>query len=90
MGLATRNAILMMEFARALINRGENIIEATLNACRLRFRTILMTSLAFTLGVLFGMITATVLGLVYTPLFFAAISRIFRPEKNHQADAHTT
>ena len=51
-GLSSKNAILIIEFARELNERGMSIIEATLEACRLRFRPILMTSLAFILGVL--------------------------------------
>ena len=51
-GLSTKNAILIIEFARHLQDQGKNLIEATLEACRLRFRPILMTSIAFILGVL--------------------------------------
>jgi multidrug efflux pump len=50
-GLSSKNAILIIEFARTLHERGMNLIDATLEACRLRFRPILMTSLAFILGV---------------------------------------
>ena len=51
-GLSSKNAILIIEFARDLQDQGHNLIEATLEACRRRFRPILMTSIAFTLGVL--------------------------------------
>ena len=51
-GLSAKNAILIIEFARSLQQQGKGLIEATLTACRLRFRPILMTSLAFTMGVL--------------------------------------
>ena len=51
-GLATKNAILIIQFARDLQDRGHDLVEATLEACRLRFRPILMTSIAFILGVL--------------------------------------
>ena len=51
-GLSSKNAILIIEFARELNERGMSIVEATLEACRLRFRPILMTSIAFILGVL--------------------------------------
>ena len=51
-GLSAKNAILIIEFARELQEQGKELIEATLEACRLRFRPILMTSLAFILGVL--------------------------------------
>ena len=51
-GLSSKNAILIIEFARELQDQGLDLIEATLEACRRRFRPILMTSIAFTLGVL--------------------------------------
>jgi len=51
-GLAAKNAILIIQFARDLQDRGHDLVEATLEACRLRFRPILMTSIAFILGVL--------------------------------------
>jgi multidrug efflux pump len=51
-GLSSKNAILIIEFARKLQDEGEGLIEATLEACRLRFRPILMTSIAFVAGVL--------------------------------------
>jgi multidrug efflux pump len=51
-GLAAKNAILIIQFARDLQDKGHDLIDATLEACRLRFRPILMTSIAFVLGVL--------------------------------------
>jgi multidrug efflux pump len=51
-GLSAKNAILIIEFAKDLQAEGKNLIEATLTACHLRFRPILMTSMAFILGVL--------------------------------------
>ncbi len=51
-GLSAKNAILIIEFAKDLMAEGKGLIEATLEACHLRFRPILMTSLAFMLGVL--------------------------------------
>jgi multidrug efflux pump len=50
-GLACKNAILIVEFARARRDAGADRTEATLEACRLRLRPIVMTSLAFILGV---------------------------------------
>jgi multidrug efflux pump subunit AcrB len=50
-GLAAKNAILIVEFARHLRNEGRSIPEAALEAARLRFRPILMTSFAFIIGV---------------------------------------
>ncbi|WP_018609978.1 efflux RND transporter permease subunit [Uliginosibacterium gangwonense] len=51
-GLATKNAILIVEFAKSLQEQGYSLIEATVMAVRMRLRPILMTSLAFGLGVL--------------------------------------
>ena len=51
-GLACKNAILIVEFARQLQDSGQNRMEAVLEASRLRLRPILMTSFAFTFGVL--------------------------------------
>ena len=52
-GLSTKNAILIVEFAKDLMDKeGKGLIEAALEACRMRLRPILMTSLAFILGVL--------------------------------------
>ncbi|OAN76872.1 aminoglycoside/multidrug transporter permease [Sulfitobacter sp. EhC04] len=51
-GLTGKNAILIVEFARDLREAGESIIEAALDAARQRFRPIIMTSMAFSLGVL--------------------------------------
>ena len=52
MGLATKNAILIVQFARARVDEGMGLIEATLEAAKLRLRPIVMTSLAFGFGVL--------------------------------------
>ncbi|MBN9412956.1 MAG: efflux RND transporter permease subunit [Candidatus Paracaedimonas acanthamoebae] len=57
MGLSTKNAILIVEFAKELYAEGLSLFEATLKATKIRLRPIIMTSLAFTLGVV--------------PLFFA-------------------
>ncbi len=51
-GLAAKNAILIVEFAKERVDRGMEIVEATLEAVQLRLRPILMTSLAFILGVM--------------------------------------
>jgi multidrug efflux pump len=51
-GLSAKNAILIVEFAKDLQAEGMGLIEATLAACHLRFRPIIMTSMAFVLGVL--------------------------------------
>ncbi|RJF97324.1 efflux RND transporter permease subunit [Noviherbaspirillum saxi] len=50
-GLASKNAILIVEFARELEDHGRTVVQAALEACRLRLRPILMTSIAFIMGV---------------------------------------
>jgi multidrug efflux pump len=97
-GLSAKNAILIVEFAKDLLEQGKTLREATLTAARLRFRPILMTSLAFGFGVLplalstgagsgsqnaigtgvlGGMLSATLLGVFFIPLFFFVIVRLF-------------
>lgn len=94
LGLTTKNAILIVQFARAKVDEGVGLIEATLEASKLRLRPIIMTSLAFGFGVLplalasgagsgaqraigtgvlGGMITSTVLVIVFAPLFYVLI-----------------
>ncbi|MFJ3522509.1 efflux RND transporter permease subunit [Pseudomonas sp. NPDC090203] len=51
-GLASKNAILIVEFARELEHHGRTTVQAALESCRLRLRPILMTSIAFIMGVL--------------------------------------
>ena len=96
MGLAAKNAILMVEFAEQAERKGKRVIEAAMEAARLRLRPILMTSFAFIFGVLplavasgagansriaigtsviGGMLTATVLAILYIPLFFVLVRR---------------
>jgi multidrug efflux pump len=50
-GLASKNAILIVEFARELEDHGRTVVQAALEACRQRLRPILMTSIAFIMGV---------------------------------------
>ncbi|MCE2964281.1 MAG: efflux RND transporter permease subunit [Alphaproteobacteria bacterium] len=50
-GLACKNAILIVEFARELEMQGKSVVDAALESCRLRLRPILMTSIAFIMGV---------------------------------------
>ena len=108
-GLSAKNAILIVEFAKALREQGRTLVEATLEAAHLRLRPILMTSLAFMFGVLplafssgagsasrraigtgvlGGMASATVLELVFVPLFFVLICRFF--ERRRAAGAGAT
>src|SRR5207247_10956281 len=51
-GLAAKNAILIVEFAQQAFLQGKSPVDAALHAARLRFRPIIMTSLAFVLGVM--------------------------------------
>jgi multidrug efflux pump len=108
-GLSAKNAILIVEFAKAELERGTDLIAATLEGARLRLRPILMTSLAFGFGVLplalstgagsgsqnaigtgvlGGMISATVLGVLFVPLFFVVIRRMFSGDSKKE-DTHT-
>ncbi len=57
-GLACKNAILIVEFAKDREKQGESTWQAVLDACRLRLRPILMTSLAFVMGVI-PLVTST-------------------------------
>ncbi|QGZ56869.1 efflux RND transporter permease subunit [Paraburkholderia acidiphila] len=98
-GLAAKNAILIVEFALERQARGAGLVNATLEAARQRLRPILMTSFAFILGVsplavatgagsgaqnaigigvMGGMIAATVLGIFFVPLLFVAIRNAVR------------
>lgn len=71
-GLSAKNAILIVEFARDTRAKGKGVLEATIEASRLRFRPILMTSLAFILGVL-PLVTATGAGAVSRQSVGAAV-----------------
>ena len=98
LGLTTKNAILIVQFAKARVEQGMGLIEATLEGTRLRFRPIVMTSLAFGFGVLplalntgagagamnaigtsvlGGMITGTILVILFAPLFYVVIQKTF-------------
>lgn len=109
MGMAAKNAILIVEFAKAEADRGLPLVQATMQAARLRFRPILMTSLAFILGMLpmviaggpgsagrqaigtgvfFGMIFATVFGIILVPFFFVMIYKTKAKLKPNKTIAH--
>lgn len=111
-GLAAKNAILIVEFARLLRESGMSIIDAAAEAGRLRLRPILMTAFAFILGVVplmiaqgagaasrqsigtavfGGMLIATVLTLVFVPVFYAVIERMREGrEADHNVPQHHT
>jgi multidrug efflux pump len=108
-GLSAKNAILIIEFAKDLQAQGRSVIEAALAAAHIRFRPIIMTSMAFTLGVLplalasgagsasqraigtgviGGMLTGTILAVVFVPIFFVVVRTLFKgSERQHQRDA---
>ncbi len=96
-GLSAKNAILIIEFANTMRREGRDLLDATLEACRLRLRPILMTSIAFIFGVMplaistgagansrhaigtgvmGGMTGATVLGVLFVPIFFVVVRRL--------------
>jgi len=113
LGLTTKNAILIVQFAKTKLGEGAGLIEATLEGAKLRLRPILMTSLAFGFGVLplaistgagagaqtaigtgvlGGMITATILVIVFVPVFYVLIEKTFgkrtRLQATKTADTH--
>jgi HAE1 family hydrophobic/amphiphilic exporter-1 len=96
-GLASKNAILIVEFAREQHHKGMGIMEAAVEAAKLRFRPILMTSIASIVGfmplvvasgagaasrqaigtaVVGGMTAATIMSLLFTPVFFVVMQRL--------------
>ncbi|HPG22208.1 MAG TPA: efflux RND transporter permease subunit [Amaricoccus sp.] len=96
-GLTGKNAILIVEFARARQEEGQELFAAISEAARQRFRPIVMTSMAFSLGVtplvlstgagaagrnaigsavLGGTFSATLLGVLFVPLFYVVIRRL--------------
>ena len=109
-GLAAKNAVLIVEFAKDLQAQGRTPMEAAIEAAHLRFRPIIMTSLAFILGVaplvlaggagsasqraigtgvMGGMITATVLGVLFVPMFFVVVRKFFKgSERQRHKYAH--
>lgn len=81
MGLSAKNAILIVEFAKTLHQNGMNLIDATLEAARVRIRPIIMTSLAFTFGI-FPLVIASSAGAkaqnaIGTGLFGGILSATF-------------
>jgi len=107
-GLSAKNAILIVEFAKEQHDLGKDLVQSALEAARMRLRPILMTSLAFILGVLplaiargagaggqvaigtaviGGMLSATVLAILFVPLFFVLIARRARPPEPREEEA---
>ncbi len=105
-GLTSKNAILIVQFAEANVKAGLGLVESTLHAIRDRLRPILMTSLAFGFGVLplslasgagagaqraigtgvvGGVFAGTVLGVLFIPVFYVAVHRLFdrRQQRPH-------
>jgi multidrug efflux pump len=111
-GLSAKNAVLIIEFAKDLHAQGKGLVESVLEAAHLRFRPIIMTSLAFILGVtplvvasgagsagqraigtgvMGGMITATVLAVIFVPVFFLVVRSLFKgSERQRKLYAHET
>jgi HAE1 family hydrophobic/amphiphilic exporter-1 len=98
LGLTTKNAILIVQFAKTRFDQGMELIEATRLGARLRLRPIVMTSLAFGFGVLplviatgagagamvaigtsvlGGMLSGTFLAVLFIPLFFVVVVKVF-------------
>lgn len=97
MGLSAKNAILIIEFAKQLHEEGQSIMASAITAARQRLRPIIMTSLAFGLGVVplmlasgasseiqhaigtgvfGGIVSATVLAVIFVPVFFAVVMEL--------------
>lgn len=108
-GLASKNAILIVEFAIHRMEQGRGLIDAAIEAVRLRLRPILMTSMAFICGVLplalassagsgaqnalgiaviGGTLASSILAILFVPLFFVLIRRIF-PTKSKAIESNT-
>jgi multidrug efflux pump len=103
--LACKNAILMVEFAKERAEAGMSRLDSILEACRLRLRPILMTSISFTAGVVplvlatgagsemrqamgnavfAGMLGVTFFGLLFTPVFYMAMTAFSKNKTDEQ------
>jgi multidrug efflux pump len=110
-GLSAKNAILIVEFAVAEQKSGKSLHNAVLEAARLRFRPILMTSFAFILGVfpmvvstgaganarhaigtgvVGGMVSASILGVLLIPVCFVAVRRLMGDKLDAPGDAQAS
>ena len=95
-----------MEFAKSLREQGHSLMDAAIQAAKLRFRPIVMTSLAFILGVvplalasgagaasqralgvgvIGGMLTATLLGVIFVPIFFVWVLSLVSKQRGRPA-----
>ncbi len=104
-GLSAKNAILIIEFAKDLQAQGKSVAAAALQAAQLRFRPIVMTSMAFGLaycpwywpaaraqpasgplapGCWGGVITGTVLAVIFVPVFFVVVRTVFKGSARQQ------
>jgi multidrug efflux pump len=105
-GLAAKNAILMIEYAAQLHTAGMPVMQSAVQAARLRFRPVVMTSIAFILGVvplaiatgagaasqraigvgvIGGMLSATVFGVLFVPVFFVWVKSVFKRRRGDGA-----
>ena len=99
LGLSTKNAILIIQFIKDQMRQGHGMVDATLAAVRIRFRPVMMTSMAFFFGTLplalatgagagamkgigtavtGGMASATLIDLIFIPMFFVLVSQVFK------------
>lgn len=92
-GLSSKNAILIVEFAESAVDEGYSLSRAAIRAAQTRLRPIVMTSLAFIAGVLplaiatgiiGGTLTATLLAVFFVPLFFVLVKRLFTRQRPSQ------
>ena len=109
LGLTTKNAILIVQFARAKVDEGVSLVDATLDAAKLRLRPIIMTSLAFGFGVLplalatgagsgaqraigtgviGGVVTSTLLVIIFAPLFYVIIYKAMGKHRKNVTMKH--